>query len=124
MGLLSQGSPLNWENTKKYADYIRSHGIIQFVNIYNNLKDRQKDVLKWGDEVNYFPLYFILRTCYCCVQCLGVYFPDALTVMCSMCSAVMNLRRRLTCSASVCDLNTKSCEQNYQNSETDYPVFH
>ncbi|XP_077585151.1 glutamate--cysteine ligase catalytic subunit isoform X2 [Stigmatopora nigra] len=53
MGLLSQGNPLNWENTKKYADHIRAHGITQFVNIYNNLKDRQKDVLKWGDEVEY-----------------------------------------------------------------------
>lgn len=51
MGLLSQGSPLNWEETKKYADHIRKHGIIQFLNIYNKLKDRQKDVLKWGDEV-------------------------------------------------------------------------
>ncbi|XP_077468568.1 glutamate--cysteine ligase catalytic subunit isoform X2 [Stigmatopora argus] len=53
MGLLSLGNPLNWENTKKYADHIRAHGITQFVNIYNNLKDRQKDVLKWGDEVEY-----------------------------------------------------------------------
>lgn len=52
MGLLSQGSPLNWEETKKYADHIREHGIIQFLNIYNKLKDRQKDVLKWGDEVS------------------------------------------------------------------------
>lgn len=51
MGLLSQGSPLNWEETKKYADHIRKHGIIQFLNIYNKVKDRQKDVLKWGDEV-------------------------------------------------------------------------
>uniref|UniRef100_A0A8C5HGL7 Glutamate--cysteine ligase n=1 Tax=Gouania willdenowi TaxID=441366 RepID=A0A8C5HGL7_GOUWI len=53
MGLLSQGSPLNWEETKKHADHIRKHGIIQFVNIYNKVKDRQKDVLKWGDEVEY-----------------------------------------------------------------------
>ncbi|CAL8359921.1 unnamed protein product [Boreogadus saida] len=53
MGLLSQGSPLNWEETKKYADHIRKHGIIQFLNIYNKVKDRQRDVLKWGDEVEY-----------------------------------------------------------------------
>uniref|UniRef100_A0A3P8TN77 Glutamate--cysteine ligase n=1 Tax=Amphiprion percula TaxID=161767 RepID=A0A3P8TN77_AMPPE len=56
MGLLSQGSPLNWEETKKYADHIRKHGIIQFLNIYNKVKDRQKDVLKWGDEVEYMLL--------------------------------------------------------------------
>ncbi|MBN3309500.1 GSH1 ligase, partial [Amia calva] len=53
MGLLSQGSPLNWEETKKYADHVRQHGIIQFLNIYNKVKDRQRDVLKWGDEVEY-----------------------------------------------------------------------
>ncbi|XP_046885598.1 glutamate--cysteine ligase catalytic subunit isoform X3 [Hypomesus transpacificus] len=53
MGLLSQGSPLNWEETKKYADFVRKHGIIQFLNIYNKVKERQKDVLKWGDEVEY-----------------------------------------------------------------------
>uniref|UniRef100_A0A8B9JT67 Glutamate--cysteine ligase n=1 Tax=Astyanax mexicanus TaxID=7994 RepID=A0A8B9JT67_ASTMX len=53
MGLLSQGSPLNWAETKKYADHVRKHGILQFVNIYNKVKDRQKDVLKWGDEVEY-----------------------------------------------------------------------
>lgn len=52
MGLLSQGSPLNWTETKKYADHVRKHGIVQFLNIYNKVKDRQKDVLKWGDEVS------------------------------------------------------------------------
>uniref|UniRef100_A0A8C2E8L7 Glutamate--cysteine ligase n=1 Tax=Cyprinus carpio TaxID=7962 RepID=A0A8C2E8L7_CYPCA len=53
MGLLSQGSPLNWEETNKHADHVRKHGILQFLNIYNKVKDRQKDVLKWGDEVEY-----------------------------------------------------------------------
>lgn len=58
MGLLSAGSPLSWEETKKYADHVRQHGIIQFLNIYHKLKDRQKDVLKWGDEVEYMLLAF------------------------------------------------------------------
>ncbi|RXM33120.1 Glutamate--cysteine ligase catalytic subunit [Acipenser ruthenus] len=53
MGLLTQGSPLNWEETKNYADHVRKHGIIQFLNIYNKAKDRQNDDLKWGDEVEY-----------------------------------------------------------------------
>lgn len=51
MGLLSEGSPLSWPETKKLADHVRKHGIIQFINLYNLLKDRQGDVLKWGDEV-------------------------------------------------------------------------
>lgn len=60
MGLLSQGSPLNWEETKKHADHVRKHGILQFLNIYNKVKERQKDVLKWGDEVR---LLSILKKC-------------------------------------------------------------
>ncbi|XP_053315398.1 glutamate--cysteine ligase catalytic subunit [Spea bombifrons] len=58
MGLLSHGSPLSWEETKKYADHVRQHGIIQFLNIYHKVKERQKDVLKWGDEVEYMLVSF------------------------------------------------------------------
>lgn len=54
MGLLSLGSPLDWSETKKYADHVRKHGILQFLHIYNKLKDRENDCLKWGDEVNRF----------------------------------------------------------------------
>ena len=53
MGLLALGSPLSWDETKKNADHVRRHGIIQFLNIYHRLKNRQNDILKWGDEVNY-----------------------------------------------------------------------
>lgn len=51
MGLLTEGSPLSWEETKKLAKHVREHGIKQFINLYKRLKDRQGDVLKWGDEV-------------------------------------------------------------------------
>lgn len=51
MGLLSEGTPLSWEETKKYANYVREHGIKQFINQYRKLKDRSKDSLLWGDEV-------------------------------------------------------------------------
>jgi len=51
MGLLSEGSPLSWEETKKLADHVRKHGVIQFINQYERLKDRPKDCLLWGDEV-------------------------------------------------------------------------
>lgn len=51
MGLLSLGSPLSWSETKQYADHVRKHGILQFLHIYNKLKDRENDCLKWGDEV-------------------------------------------------------------------------
>lgn len=55
MGLLSQGSPLSWEETRRYAEHVRQHGILQFLHIYRALRDRHKDVLKWGDEVGETP---------------------------------------------------------------------
>ncbi|GIY57581.1 glutamate--cysteine ligase catalytic subunit [Caerostris darwini] len=58
MGLLTEGSPLSWEETKKYAGHVRKHGIIQFINLYHRLKDRQNDCLKWGDEIEYMIIKF------------------------------------------------------------------
>ncbi|XP_059586375.1 glutamate--cysteine ligase catalytic subunit isoform X2 [Alligator mississippiensis] len=58
MGLLSQGSPLSWEETRRHAAHVRSHGILQFLHIYRALCDRHKDVLKWGDEVEYMLVAF------------------------------------------------------------------
>ncbi|XP_037932315.1 glutamate--cysteine ligase-like [Teleopsis dalmanni] len=58
MGLLSEGSPLSWEETKKLAEHVREHGINQFINLYHRLKDRQGDILKWGDEVEYIIVKF------------------------------------------------------------------
>ena len=51
MGLLSDGEPLSWPDTKKWAQHVREHGIEQFIVLYEKLKERQGDVLKWGDEV-------------------------------------------------------------------------
>ena len=56
MGLLSDGEPLSWPETAALADHVRHHGIRQFVNLYNRLKTRHGDVLKWGDEVEYLIL--------------------------------------------------------------------
>ncbi|XP_071857804.1 glutamate--cysteine ligase [Bombus fervidus] len=58
MGLLSEGSPLTWEETRNLADHVRKHGIIQFINLYKRLRDRQGDILKWGDEVEYMLIKF------------------------------------------------------------------
>ncbi len=54
MGLLSEGEPLSWEETHKYADHVRRHGVEQFIHLYKRLNERQGDVLKWGDEIEYF----------------------------------------------------------------------
>ena len=53
MGLLTQGRPLSWEETAKYTQFIREHGIEQFLQLYRNVKDRRNDCLKWGDEVRH-----------------------------------------------------------------------
>lgn len=58
MGLLTEGSPLSWEETKFLADHVRQHGVVQFINLYKRLRDRQGDVLKWGDEVEYILVKF------------------------------------------------------------------
>lgn len=51
MGLLYLGTPLSWDEAKQYADHVRTHGITQFLNIWDRLKDRYGDELLWGDEV-------------------------------------------------------------------------
>ncbi|XP_061485475.1 glutamate--cysteine ligase catalytic subunit-like [Rhineura floridana] len=58
MGLLSQGSPMSWEKTKQHAEHVRKHGILQFLYIYQAVRERHKDVLKWGDEVEYMLVAF------------------------------------------------------------------
>uniref|UniRef100_A0A060T4F1 Glutamate--cysteine ligase n=1 Tax=Blastobotrys adeninivorans TaxID=409370 RepID=A0A060T4F1_BLAAD len=51
MGLLSLGTPMKWEEAKKYADHVRDHGIEQLIHTYNKTKDRKCHTLLWGDEV-------------------------------------------------------------------------
>ncbi|KAK2464300.1 hypothetical protein APHAL10511_003757 [Amanita phalloides] len=58
MGLLSRGTPLSWEESKKNADHVRSHGITQFLNTWNRCKDRHGFELLWGDEVEYMVVIF------------------------------------------------------------------
>ena len=58
MGLLSVGTPLEWDEAKQYADIIREKGIKQFINIHNKVKDRKNDCLKWGDEVEFIVVKF------------------------------------------------------------------
>ncbi|KAI0786681.1 glutamate-cysteine ligase catalytic subunit [Abortiporus biennis] len=58
MGLLYLGTPLHWDDAKQYADHVRTHGITQFLHIWDNLKDRYGDELLWGDEVEYMVVLF------------------------------------------------------------------
>lgn len=53
MGLLTKGTPLSWDETVPYLDFIKKHGVAQFVALYYRLKDRERDQLRWGDEIEY-----------------------------------------------------------------------
>jgi glutamate--cysteine ligase catalytic subunit len=53
MGLLTVGAPLSWDETKPHIDYIKEHGLAQFINNYHKLQNRKEDTLKWGDEIEY-----------------------------------------------------------------------
>ena len=61
MGLLSEGKPLSWTETKKHAELVRRVGILQFLATYHRLKDRPRDELKWGDEVSAGPFSLGMR---------------------------------------------------------------
>ena len=41
MGLLSEGEPLSWDETKKWADHVRQHGVLQFIELYKKLETRK-----------------------------------------------------------------------------------
>lgn len=53
MGLLSLGTPLHWNDSKKYADHVRSNGVIQLLNSYKISQGRENDKFYWGDEIEY-----------------------------------------------------------------------
>nr|BAA09527.1 gamma-glutamyl-cysteine synthetase [Schizosaccharomyces pombe] len=51
MGLLVLGTPLDWPESKKYCDYVRENGIMQFLHMYDTYISKKQDVLLWGDEI-------------------------------------------------------------------------
>lgn len=54
MGFLEVGEPpLSFEESKGYADYIREHGTIQFLNLFKRFEHHHNESLKWGEEMEY-----------------------------------------------------------------------
>nr|CAB3248530.1 glutamate--cysteine ligase catalytic subunit-like [Phallusia mammillata] len=59
MGLLDfDGDPLDWKDIEPHVEYVKHHGILQFLNNYDRLMKRPEDSLKWGDEVEYMIVRF------------------------------------------------------------------
>lgn len=77
MGLLALGTPLNWEEAKGHADYVRDHGIEQFLKIWHRLKNRTGDVLLWGDEVSFTSFLDLSST----IDILVMYLYDMILVV-------------------------------------------
>ena len=58
MGLLILGAPLTWEESKKYIEHVKQHGVEQFINLYNRYEGKTGSILRWGDEIEYFVCSF------------------------------------------------------------------
>ncbi|KAL6715451.1 glutamate--cysteine ligase [Lecanora helva] len=53
MGLLALGTPLDWPEARKNADQVRDWGIKQLLAIWERAKGKERDALRWGDEIEY-----------------------------------------------------------------------
>lgn len=53
MGLLSLGTPLDWQDSRGHNELVRTDGIAQLVNIFRQHRNRNQDHFYWGDEVEY-----------------------------------------------------------------------
>ncbi|CAE8594569.1 unnamed protein product [Polarella glacialis] len=53
MGLLKVGTPLSWKDSLEHLNYIREHGVLQFIATYNRLVAVENDTLLYGDEIEY-----------------------------------------------------------------------
>jgi glutamate--cysteine ligase catalytic subunit len=51
MGLLTVGKPMRWDKSKPHLNYVREHGVLQFLNVWHAVKDVKNVVLRWGDEI-------------------------------------------------------------------------
>lgn len=57
------GRPLTWEESleREHLQYVREHGVLQFLSTYDALKTMVKPELKWGEEME----FGIFKVCIC-----------------------------------------------------------
>lgn len=53
MGLLATGTPLSWHDSQQYIEYVKEHGLAQFLRLYKEQAHRTDDAFRWGDELEY-----------------------------------------------------------------------
>ena len=53
MGFLAEGNTFQWEEIViSPAEFVKKHGIMQFLSIWEKVKGRKRDHLLWGEEVS------------------------------------------------------------------------
>ena len=58
MGFLADvGQTLNFYESKPFLEYIKQHGIVQFILLLKKFKDDKKDKVFWGDEIEFHLLH-------------------------------------------------------------------
>jgi len=53
MGFLVESEPLDWHEALNKLQYVRDHGVEQFLHVFHQVKFVQEDLLRWGDEVEH-----------------------------------------------------------------------
>lgn len=53
MGFLHESTPLSWQDAMAYLEYVRKHGIEQFLAIYQKCNQEGEAPFRWGDEVEH-----------------------------------------------------------------------
>jgi len=51
--LVDIGQTFNFHDSKPLINYIKKHGILQFLHLYQKFKDLQQETLFWGDEIEF-----------------------------------------------------------------------
>ena len=51
MGILTEGKALTPEQLRDVGQYIREHGITQFLRTWDRVKDVENDDFRFGDEI-------------------------------------------------------------------------
>jgi len=59
MGFLVESEPLEWSEALNKLQYVRDHGIEQFLHIFHQVKFVQEDLLRWGDEIEHCVLKLV-----------------------------------------------------------------
>ena len=50
---LAERTTLEWPKARPWLKYVRRHGVLQFISLYNQRKNDTAEELQWGDEIEY-----------------------------------------------------------------------